>query len=272
MILLVGLSILTYFIIEKPLRNRAKIKFKSVISILILFLIVIFSFNYYAINQKGFPKRIFSNENYTLDSGIYHDEWVDLKKKIGSPKFQNLDKTNVLIIGNSQATDTFNTFYLNKDLFSEYEFSIIHNPLNPEEFYKVSCFYDLILTNDTRCEKIDYGKEIIKLFKNSDIVILSTRWEPYDLELLEKIIFILKNKNKKVLIFNNTLESKIRSNFTILDYFVWINKRLPNKNELDVLEKQMFMQLNNKEEINKKLLHIAKKNNAKILLKEKISM
>ena len=109
LILLVGLSILTYFIIEKPLRNRAKMKFKSVINILILFLIVIFSFNYYAINQKGFPKRIFSNENYTLDYGIYKDEWVGLKKEIGSPKFQNLDKTNVLIIGNSFGTDTFYT-------------------------------------------------------------------------------------------------------------------------------------------------------------------
>ena len=87
--------------------------------------------------------------------------------------------------------------------------------------------------------------------------------------LSEQILFTLRNKNKKVLIFNNTIESKIRSNFTILDYFVWINKRLPNKNELHVLEKQMFMQLNNTEEVNKKLLHIAKKNNAKILLKEK---
>ena len=90
---MVGLSILTYFIIEKPLRNRAKMKFKSVINILILFLIVIFSFNYYVINQKGFPERIFSNENYTLDYRIYKDEWEGLKKEVGSPKFQNLDKT-----------------------------------------------------------------------------------------------------------------------------------------------------------------------------------
>ena len=116
-------------------------KFKSVINILILFLIVIFSFNYYVISQKGFPERIFSYKNYTLDYGIYKDEWDGLKKEVGCPKFKNLDKTNVLIVGNSYGTDTFNTFYLNKDLFSEYEFSIIHNPLNPEVFYNVSCFF-----------------------------------------------------------------------------------------------------------------------------------
>ena len=74
---------------------------------------------------------------------------------------------------------------------------------------------------------------------------------------------------KKVLIFNNTLESKLKTNFTILDYFVWTNNRLPNKKELHDLEKQLFMQLSNTEEKNKKVLNIAKKNNVPIFLKEK---
>ena len=78
-----------------------------------------------------------------------------------------------------------------KDLFSEYEFSIFHNPVDPEEYYKVSCFYEFLIKNDTFCRKIDYGKENIKLFKNTDIVIFSTRWDPDDLKLLITVLNLL---------------------------------------------------------------------------------
>ena len=109
-----------------------------------------------------------------------------------------------------------------------------------------------------------------KLFFDSELIIFSTQWRDEDLNILEKMITKLKLMEKDLLIFNNALEVnvKVRRGFHILDFFVFLNNRLPNTNELIKIERKMFEQLKNREQVNKKIIKNSDKKNVKILFKE----
>ena len=56
--LVIGLSIISYFLIEKPFRNRKKTSFKSFIIFIFSILILLILINSLIIKNKGFVKRI----------------------------------------------------------------------------------------------------------------------------------------------------------------------------------------------------------------------
>ena len=266
-ILTIILSIFTYFLVEKFFKNRIAITKKILAFSLSLVFLAILIPNIYVIYKDGFKFKYQINENYTLDNKQHKDEWLNFSEKIGMPKFKDNKKTNILIVGNSHGRDTFNVFHLNEDLFKDYEFSIIN--------VHVACFHHF-LSNETLplyCRQNFSGKnkKLAKnIFSNSDLIILSTQWIDEDFEILNVFIEKLKSSNKKIVLLNNSLEVniKIRRGFHILDFFVFLNRRLPNEKELDEIEKDMFKQLKNKSKLNKKLVEIAKKHNIKILFKE----
>ena len=266
-ILTIILSIFTYFLVEKFFKNRIAITKKILAFSLSLVFLAILIPNIYVIYKDGFKFKYQINENYTLDNKQHKDEWLNFSEKIGMPKFKDNKKINILIVGNSHGRDTFNVFHLNEDLFKDYEFSIIN--------VHVACFHHF-LSNETLplyCRQNFSGKnkKLAKnIFSNSDLIILSTQWIDEDFEILNVFIEKLKSSNKKIVLLNNSLEVniKIRRGFHILDFFVFLNRRLPNEKELDEIEKDMFKQLKNKSKLNKKLVEIAKKHNIKILFKE----
>jgi len=263
------LSIVTYFCIEKLFRNKIIISKKKLIIFLSLILFLVLMLNSYTVYKKGFSYKYQINDNYTLDNKFYLDNWSEYNEKIGMPNFDDNNKTKVLIIGNSHANDTFNSFYLNKDLFYKEQFSIVN--------VHVACFYFFLKNENSLplyCKQAFSGKDfflIKNLFSQSDLIVISTRWSEEDIDILESLIEILKKNNKKVILFNNSPETntKIRRGFNILDFFVFRNKRLPDLVELDLIEKEMFKQIKNKEKINNRLNKISKIKNIKILLKEK---
>jgi hypothetical protein len=184
------------------------------------------------------------------------------------PKFDDSNKTKILIVGNSHANDTFNSFYLNKELFDSEQFSIVN--------VHVACFYYFLKNKNTLplyCEQAFNDKDfslIENLLLESDVVVISTRWSEDDINTLENLIKVLKNNKKRIVLFNSSPETniKIRRGFNILDFFVFRNNRLPDLEELDNIESEMFKQIRNREKVNKKLKKISEITNIKMLLKE----
>ena len=119
-------------------------------------------------------------------------------KRIKITRFSNLDKINILIIGNSHARDMYNIFNLNKKLFQEYEFAIFDT--------LIECYLENIKNNyNDRCsylyDKVDKNR-LKKAYEfninNADYVVLSAEWSFNDvLKLEDDVIPYLKNLNKK---------------------------------------------------------------------------
>jgi peptidoglycan/LPS O-acetylase OafA/YrhL len=55
--LILVLSILSFYLIEKPFRNK-KYKFKKIFILFFIFIIILISFTLLTINQNGFEKRV----------------------------------------------------------------------------------------------------------------------------------------------------------------------------------------------------------------------
>ena len=122
------------------------------------------------IKNNGFQKRFPSLNSFSTDYEMYLKKDRDLKYKLGNPKFEKMNKKNVLIIGNSHGRDTFNALYLNKELFTNYQFSILDTQI---EILK-SCSYErwlekgFVIIKDTDNNLI---KTVNSLKKNKELII-----------------------------------------------------------------------------------------------------
>ena len=71
--------------------------------------------------------------------------------------------------------------------------------------------------------------------------------------------------------FDNGLTQSLKRELNRLDYYSFMNKKLPNKNDLKKIEEDLFLDLKNKNEVNKKIELISKKNNIFLFKRENIS-
>ena len=74
-------------------------------------------------------------DNYIYDNSYFLDQWRKYENEIGTPKFENLKKINILIVGDSNGRDLFNAINLNKNLFHEYEFSFYRDQIS--DFFEI---------------------------------------------------------------------------------------------------------------------------------------
>ena len=172
-------SVISYFLIEKPFRNRKIIKLKYFLITLassIIFLIIFCSF---VIFNKGYSDRYskIENINFKLDNQFYQDEWDNYAAQVGSPGFTDNKRIKILIIGNSFGRDFFNLFEMNKDLFSEYEFGYLDVPN-----YLYKYFDEIDDCKKTQIKTFDHEK-----FCKSEIVIIADTWPLLNNESLQKI-------------------------------------------------------------------------------------
>ena len=153
---------------------------------------------------------------------------------MGSPSFKDESKKNFLIIGNSHGRDLFNILKLNESFFLDYEFSIIDT--------KVSCLKSINQNKlcDTTLSKIQED-----IFKKSNIILISSRYNDKDILELEDIVQKLSNSDKKIILASNRPEFYFSSNrLTIIDEFFLQNSRLPNYDERLDLKKKYFLTIN----------------------------
>ncbi len=250
-------SMLTYFFIEKPFRNKNKISLRILISSIICFIILLVSVNFYVIYNNGFDQRyVFQGVN--LDNGFYLNERQEYQIKVNTPEFTHDNRKKVLIIGNSHGQDLFNIFKLNQELFEEYEFSKIRTEIN--------CLETFVIDQTLCSEKLN--QKNFENYINSDLIVLSTRWRDLDKETLNKILIKLKNTGKKIILTTQAPEFTTFGRFTLIDKFIISNQRLPNKKEVLKYKKMYYDNYINNESINSTnqfLKSIAHKNNVKIL-------
>jgi peptidoglycan/LPS O-acetylase OafA/YrhL len=239
-------SIVSYFIIERPFRNKNFI-FKKIIFLLFIIGFILLSINLTIIKQKGFPQRFSNlkliNSNYEIDNFMLAENKISYETANKKLLFLK-DKTNVLILGDSHGLDMLNIFTLNNKLFSSYDFA-----LRP--------------THDIKNLADD------NIFINSDVILLSYRWNKLSsLDFLNDLILFLKNNNKKIIITSNTNEYKIFSEmYTLIDEVVLFSKK-----SFDYFGfKKLYFNnriVHTNSKINVFLKKFAKTNNASFLNKE----
>ena len=261
------MSIVSYYLIEKPFREN-NFKFRNILKIISIFYLILIFLLLFVIRFEGFPKRTEITKNYNLDKRYYllNDHYSFRVNYIPNNFLENNYQKNVLFIGNSFGEDLFKSFYLNKEKFKNYNFDLISPKIRTKSIrYDIKCLDQFLTQKKTLCENFDYTDSIYEQFNKSDIIILSSFWDETDITKLNKIIDLLYENKKTIIIVGQSiiLKTKTSYNFNPLDYFVYLNKRLPNKYELMAIEKAVYSDQD--QSINRELSSIAKQRNITFL-------
>lgn len=243
-IILLIVSIFTYYFIEKPARNK-KFSFKKILIFLIPSIFFLTVVNLVIIEKNGYPKRFEKfkaiNLNYNPDNFFLKKETDDVF--VENQKF-NSKNTNITVIGDSHGQNLAGALQLGNKLNNKINIHFLSKDL--EKIYIDD--YDLI--------------------KNSNLLIFSYRWNDYKLKQLKKNLDKFKNLNKNIAITSRTNEYKVQSKlFTLLDYKIIFNKEIFNYFGL----KKLYFdkrEIYSNSEINQKLKAFTSNKNLKYLNKE----
>ena len=253
------LSIMTYFFIEKPCRNKDN-RFKRILILISIVILSLNIFTYIVTNKNGFKNRLELTkfqENFIFGENL---------KKIKSNNTKNKkekNSKNIIVIGNSHAKDFFNILNLRKDITDDYNVNLLH--------IQIRCLEKAILSNFDYClKKLDFKaqkkfQEQLQYLENSSIIILKTRWTDADIKSLKTLSKIKKFQNKKIIIVIsapefrfklepefpiakkddlNSLQRRLFEVSSPIEQFVILNGRIPKKNENEKLEHYYYNSLN----------------------------
>ena len=240
--ILIFLSVFSYYLIEKPFRNK-KFSFKKVLIFIFFILSVLCLFNLLVIQKNGYPERFeklkkininYDPDNFNLGKTRMGD--LELNKKFNTKNF------NILIIGDSFADDLFNALNLNKHLYDKVD------------FFLAGYNYELITAEE--------------LLKNSNMVIYSYDWNDIKLQSIEENLEKIQNLNSNIVITSSSNEYKVFSRlYTLIDQKIFFNKK-----EFDYfgLKKMYFKNrlIHSQSPINQKLKRFALENKLKYLNRE----
>ena len=267
-LIILFLSILTYYLFERPARNK-KNKFKVIISLIMISISVLIIFNFTTIQKDGYKNRFYFSKIYSLDKLSYTEESKNFEIDYNYDNYDN--RKNVLIIGNSHGEDILNI--LSKtNLKNKIYFNLTSPKARKDDYnYQISYFYDFLTEKKAIIDFYDgnFFNHLKKQYENTDLIIFSTKYQSNDLKVLDDLIKKIKQDKKKIIIFDNALE-QTTNRFNRLDYYIYKHKRFPEKNILNNIEEKMFEDLKNEKDINKKIKLIAKRNNIFLIEREKI--
>ena len=86
--------------------------------------------------------------------------------------------------------------------------------------------------NISNCKDFDSSNLNNLKFCDSDIIIVASNWPTLNEKLLHKINETAKKNNKRLILTNSPAQFTTFGQYTIIDYFLQKNKRLPNKSEI----------------------------------------
>lgn len=271
------ISLISYHFIEKKLKKDIKKGFYFTVTFILLSLFLIISI----IKNNGYEERLKFSKFYKEaifspgSSGHYSN----------NNHFNSFSNNNFLILGNSHSTLTYQGFIENKNLYKEMNFSNFH--------IQVSCINEVALKSIRDiCKKsfLDENekKRYIKglnNFKNSNVVIISTRWTNADLAALPEVVNFLKKNNKKIIIFNSisdlnkvdninnienrplslSIKSYLRKKFPY-ERYLYLNNNYPSDLILKKFQKLYFLNKSKQSDLmNSKLEKITKELNVSFL-------
>ena len=271
-----ALSIISYYFIEKPFRNR-KHKFKKILVSILIIILTILAINIYIIFKDGkigysykAVKNLYLNNNI-FNKELRQESWKYVKNS-NFQEFKSKEKIKILFVGDSHSKDLFNVFIQNTNLFQDYEF-LRYGSLNN----KNAITFD---KNTNEKDLIDFSNS--KIFKQSDVIIISNYFnEDEKIDKLDIFIDMFKNKKKLILSSSSNIyiipKKRFGLELTLFDDFLFkknndknfIDKNL-NLNERNEINNYYYenRDINKINEINDQLKKIAKKHNIQILYKE----
>ena len=259
LLLTISLSIFSYFLIEKPFRNKQYFNFKSFIIIQLMIFTAIVMKNLYVINSDGISSR-FDKFSFTKEYNWNYDELHKLRNSVKiNSEFKSKDLKNVLVIGNSHAKDLNNSIQLNEKLNSIISSSVYTTQI--KELVNIENFTHFINN---------------KSFIEADFILLSTQYIDGDIEALDDLILLIQKNNKKIVLFGNNAEfKKNRGNQIALTDILLLESNKSNfKNQNDFKKYMNSYHFNSLKqsviEKNKKIQLIAKKHN--ILFIDKVAL
>ena len=218
-IIIIILSTLSYYFIEKPFRNK-KNKFKVILSLILISISVLVVFNINCIQKDGYKKRLdFNIKNYKVDSKSYRLEYENFEINYNYNNYD--DRKNILIVGNSHAEDILKI--LSKtNLTDRIYFNLTSPKIKTEDYnFQIPYLYRFLTEKKPNIKGFgnsDDFNHLKKQYNNAELIILSTRYQDSDLNILNDLIKILKNNNKKVIVFDNALEQKRIADMNRLDF------------------------------------------------------
>jgi len=262
-LILILISILSYFFIEKPARNK-NIKFTKIASILFLTITVIIVASISIIKNKGFISRFEktpTHQNYEISNRKLINGWTKFNQEARGKKVFLSNKKKVLIIGDSHAEDLFHIFFSNIDLFKDYDFlfeEFIFDYHSPNEYFKkdVVLEADIIMISYSWQSRFDMRSNI-DLKRNIDLK-----------KKLKQLTDVIIKNNKKIIITSNTNEYPGLSDYTLIDYLMLLKK--DKKFDYFGYKKLYFnkREVHANSHINLLLKDFSKKNNFMFLNKE----
>ncbi|CAA0107503.1 O-acetyltransferase OatA [Halioglobus japonicus] len=212
--------------IEKPLRSKntlSNAKFFLLIGSVSAF---VFVFSFAVIQNKGFENRFESFSgflNYEADNRKLKEESWSLLSEVDGKPFDS-SKVNVLLVGNSHSKDLFNAFYLNPDLYADYDFRRAN--IGSNKLAQVSCFDK---------NNPDFAEAANEFFSSeqyvqSQVIVVSSFYrlyqrkcfkeqrgdvtKSYDLDGLRHLIERAQHDGKGVVVFGQNVMFPINDNIT----------------------------------------------------------
>ncbi|NKA01225.1 MAG: acyltransferase, partial [Proteobacteria bacterium] len=101
-IIILALSIFSYYFIEKPFRNK-HYKFKTILSLILISISILVILNFNIVHKDGYKDRFYISDKYELSSTKYAEENKKFELNYNYDNYDN--RKNVLIVGNSHAED-----------------------------------------------------------------------------------------------------------------------------------------------------------------------
>jgi len=219
------LSVATYYLVERPFRNRKWISRKALLASMLLGMGIIGTASWYSLQENGhkdrfpylvkiygkneFDNKILQSKSWSILNDLAEAKGYENSRAHGPSVFEanhswfsmGREKTNVLVIGNSHAKDLFNALYLNREQFSNYEFARfgMHGNL-------LEAQVDSLLSAPN--------------FQKADIILISFRYSDNTVNRLPELIGIIKNKDKKILLTSNTVEFELMGAHPVFDWYV----------------------------------------------------
>ena len=164
------LSVLSYFLVEKPLRRH------DIISKKLFFVLVLSSFislsiwNSSVLLTNGYPQRIskFFNSIELDNKKLRKDSWSLLRDRLIENEGFDDARRKILIVGNSHAKDIFNALHQNKTHFQNTDFMRYGDTAN----FQLSCFDESV----TEYSEVLNNFYKSKMFIDTTTIVVSTSW------------------------------------------------------------------------------------------------
>lgn len=234
------LSVISYFLVEQPFRDRTRIDSKLLWKLVGAASLV--SLALWLAASSGLLKNEAEAEvDRLLDNGAFREEHRAFE--IGYDfSVKHDDRKSILIVGNSHAEDLLKAMsfsYLDR----KYRLNLV-SPVrrNKDINYQVSCFLQYLSKGSTVCEGNEYAPNIERQYADADYILLAPAWRQQDIQLLPQLFEHMLADNKIVVVVSATPRSKSfgEKGLNRLDAFLFFNQRLPSQDELRRLEREFY--------------------------------